>query len=60
MTAQYSITVPDPLQEIVDLIAEQKQLSKSATIIYLIDRGLPVVIDELRKVKYYKGIVVQD
>lgn len=57
MAAQYSITVPDPLQEMVDLISEEKQISKSATVVYLMEKGLPLVVDELSKSETYKELV---
>ena len=59
MASQYSISVPDPLQELIDLIAEEKQMSKSSTVVYLIEKGMPSVIEELNKFEVYKEMVAK-
>ena len=57
MSAQFSITVPDHIHEIVQLLAKEKGLSQSAACVFLMEKGIYTAIEEFNKIEYAKSLI---
>lgn len=59
MSASFSITVPDHIHEIVQLIAKEKGLSQSAACVFLMEKGVYTAIEEFNKIEYAKSLIAR-
>lgn len=57
MSANFSITVPDHIHDIVLLIAKEKGLSQSAACVFLMEKGIYTAIEEFNKIEYAKSLI---
>lgn len=57
MSIQTSITIPDDLAEIIEMLEAEKGRSKSAIIIYLIEKGVPPAMEEINKIGIARSII---
>lgn len=54
-----SVAVPDDLMEVVKMLSEHFGKSMSSSLIYIAERGAPIIIDELNKFEVYKEAVAK-
>lgn len=54
-----SVAVPDDLMEVVKMLSEHSGKSMSSSLIYIAERGAPIIIDELNKFEVYKEAVAK-
>lgn len=54
MSVQFSIAVPDDLNEIIEMLVTKKSRTKSAICIYLMEKGLSTAIRELNDIEVAK------
>lgn len=54
MSVQFSIAVPDDLNEIIEMLVTKKSRTKSAICIYLMEQGLSTAIRELNDIEVAK------
>ncbi|NET40853.1 hypothetical protein [Okeania sp. SIO2B3] len=54
-----SVAVPDDLMEVVRMLSEHSGKSMSSSLIYIAERGAPIIIDELNKFEIYKEAVAK-
>ncbi|MEM1172336.1 MAG: hypothetical protein AAGJ08_25470 [Cyanobacteria bacterium P01_H01_bin.35] len=54
-----SVAVPDDLMEVVKMLSEHSGKSMSSSLIYIAERGAPIIIDELNKFEMYKETVAK-
>lgn len=54
-TIQISVSCPHDLYEIVKLLSEETGRSQSAIAVMLMEKGYPIVFEELNKVETYKN-----
>lgn len=54
MSVQFSITVPDDLNEIIEMLVTKKSRTKSAICIYLMEKGLSPATRELNDIEVAK------
>ena len=57
MSVQFSITLPDDVAEIIQMIVKEKGRSQSAIVLYLIEKGLPGALEELNKLEITRKLI---
>ena len=57
MSANFSITVPDHIYEIVMLMSKQKGLSQSSACVFLMEKGISLAIEETNKLEVVKKLI---
>ena len=57
MSANFSITVPDHIYEIVILMSKQKRLSQSSACVFLMEKGISLALEETNKLEVVKKLI---
>ncbi|MGD1805830.1 hypothetical protein ACP6PL_10380 [Dapis sp. BLCC M126] len=57
MSIQTSITIPDDLAAIIEMLEIEKGRSKSQIIIYLIEKGIVPAMEEINKIETVKSLI---
>ena len=57
MSANFSITVPDHVYEVVMLIAKEKGLSQSSACVFLMEKGISPAVEETNKLEVVKKLI---
>jgi len=57
MSANFSITVPDHIHEIVMLMAKEKGLSQSSACVFLMEKGIASALEETNKLEVVKKLI---
>ena len=54
-----SVAVPDDLMEVIEIISEQSGKSLSSSLIYLAERGVPLVVEEMKSIEVFKDLIAE-
>ncbi|NET29991.1 ribbon-helix-helix protein, CopG family [Okeania sp. SIO1I7] len=57
MSIQFSITLPDDVADIIQMLVKEKGRSQSAIVLYLIEKGIPSALEETNKLEITKKLI---
>ncbi len=57
MSVQLTVTLPDDVAETLQVFAQEKRRSQSAIVLYLVEKGLPIALEELNKLEVAKKLI---